>query len=160
MSGRVDTIQNNNYDVYKLFEEQNRAYRDFNQEAIKNIHTNNNLSSIFFSETNVNALQDAIRYQVYLKSCKKHIISRQSDVELRVVMKSVYLTEARHGQYNILEEIKRINGIVLNYCVNKILQEINIYITYKNDITRLPTPIPRGEFSSAKGTRTLEINKL
>jgi hypothetical protein len=129
---------------------------DFNEEAIKGIHTNNPLSSIFFSRINIDALQEAIRYQIYLKSCKKHIIGRQSDTELKIIMRSIYLDNAKHSNRDVLVEVRRLNQLVLDFCIPRIYQEIGMYITYTNDINRLPQPMDRGQFQSAKGTRVLE----
>jgi len=39
----------------------------------------------------MNLIQDGIRYQVYLKTDKKHIIDKQSEVELEIIMRSIYL---------------------------------------------------------------------
>ena len=129
---------------------------DFNEEATRGVHTNNPISSIFFSRTNIDALHEAIRYQVYVKSCKKHVIGRQSERELKVIMRAVYLEHTRHTDTNILPEIKRLNQLVLDFCVPRILQEINMYMTYKKDIERMPMPMDRGEFQSAKGSKVLE----
>lgn len=154
-NGRVDMLSDKNYDIYGLFKESKKDYRGFGQEAIKNVHNNNPLSDVFFSNKNVDALQDAIINIIYERSCKKYSISRQSDTELRIVMRSVYLEHGRHSQYNTIEEVKRLNGIVLQYCVPRIMQEINIYMQYKTDVDKIPDPMDRGEFVSAKGTKTL-----
>lgn len=154
-NGRVQTIKNERIELYPMTAPPNKN-TDFNEEAIKGIHVNNPLSSIYFSRTNIDALQEAIRYQVYVKSCKKHVIAKQSETELKIIMRAIYLNNARHSQYDVLPEIRRLNQLVLDFCVPRILQEIGMYMTYTNDINRLPTPIERGEFQSAKGTRVLE----
>ena len=97
-----------------------------------------------------------IHTYLYVKSCNKHIIGRQSETELKIIMRATYLENARHRDYDILPEIRRLNQLVIDFCVPRILHEINMYIAYQNDINRLPTPMERGEFSSAKGSRVLE----
>lgn len=160
LEGRVGGMKNDfNYDNYKLFQE-NINSRDFNEEAIKGVHVKNPLSDIFFSQTNIDALQEAIRYQVYVKSCSKFIISRQSDTELKLIMRAIYLQEGRHRQYNVLEEVKALNTLVLNYSVPRILQEVQMYNHYKKDISTNPIPMARGENSSSKGTRFLELKEF
>lgn len=157
--GRVDTIDNFNYDSYKLFDEK-AGSRDFNLEAIKGIHTKNELSDIFFSRTNIDALQEAIRYLVYKKSCGKYVISKQSETELKLIMRAYYLEQGNHRQYDTLTEIKELNTLVLNYAVPRVLQEIQMYDTYKDNIGKNPIPMDRGSFVSSKGTRTLVNDKL
>ena len=155
MNGRVDTLKDGNYELYKLSDQNKRPQLNFQDEAIKGQHVANDISNIFFSRLNIDSLQDGIRYQIYVKSCKKHIIGRQSDDDLKVIMRAVYLEHARHAALNTLEEIKRLNGIVLDICVPRVLQEINMYMRYKNDISALPIPMDRGEFISSKGTKQL-----
>lgn len=154
-SGRVKLIDNERIEIYPMSAQTNKN-SDFNEEAIKGVHANNPISQVFFSQTNIDALQEAIRYQVYVKSCKKHVIGRQSDMEIKIIMRAIYLNNAKHRDYDILPEIRRLNQLVLDFAVPRILQEINMYMTYKSDIDKLPDPMPRGEFASAKGTKVLE----
>ena len=154
-NGRVKLVNNERIEIYPMSKDINKR-SDFNEEAIKGIHSNNPLSSIFFSDANIDALQEAIRYQVYKKSCQKHVIGKQSETELKIIMRATYLEQARHRNYDILPEVRRLNQYVLDFCVPRILQEIGMYTTYKNDIERLPVPMDRGSFVSSKGTRVLE----
>lgn len=154
-NGRVKIINNEKLEVYHMTAPHNKLV-DFDEEAIKGIHANNPLAKIFFSRTNIDALHEAIRYQVYVKSCKKHVISRQSETELKVIMRAIYLEHGRHKTYDILPEVRRLNQHVLDFTVPRIIQEINMYITYQNDINRLPMPMDRGQFQSAKGSKVLE----
>lgn len=155
-NGRISVLNDKNYDMYKLFNEQKPKYNDFNREAIMGMHNTNDLSEIFFSNKNLDIVQDAIRRLVYEKSCKKHLIDRQSDTELRIIMRSIYIQEGRHSQHDVIAEVKRLNTLVLDYAVPKIIQEISMYVTrYKQDIDKMPEPMSRGEFVSSKGTKVL-----
>ena len=154
-NGRVKLIKNERIEMYSMYPENNKK-SDFNEEAIKGIHNNNPVSSLFFSQLNIDSMQEAIRYQVFKKSCEKHIIGKQSEIELKVIMRAIYLENAKHRDYDVLPEIRRLNQLVLDYCVPRIIQEIRIYTTYQNDIERLPEPMARGEFQSAKGSKVLE----
>ena len=158
--GRVGVLMDNfNYDAYKLFDE--RKNIDFTEEALKGIHMNNPLASIFFSKENINALQEAIRYQVYNKSCEKYIISRQSDTELKLIMRGFYLQEAMHRGYDVMGEVRSLNTLILNFAVPKVLKEVQMYSKYKADVNTNPLPmIPRGELMSSKGMRVLEMKHM
>lgn len=157
-NGRVDVINNMNYKSYSLFDEDKKDPDSFNKEAIRNIHINNPLSSVFFSQQNIDALQEAIRYQVYLKSGKQHVIDKQSETELFIIMRAYYLQKGKHLPYGLLDQVKELNKMVIDYCIPKIMNEIAIYMHYKRDIQQLPVPMERGEFSSSKGTKVL-VNK-
>lgn len=115
------------------------------------------VSSLFFSALNVEALQDAIRYRVYVESgADQTVIGRQSDVELSIIMRSIFLQEARNNaRESIVLQVKALNASVLAYCVPRILEEVRTYVTYRRDVSTLPEPLPRGEFLSVKGQKTL-----
>jgi hypothetical protein len=154
MSGRVDVLLNDNFDSYKLFHN-NVDNDEFNKEAIKGIHNSNELANLFFSKKNIDVLQQAIRYLTHKRSCGKFVISTQSEHELKLIMRAFYLQEGVHRQYNVVEEVKALNTLVLNYAVPKIIQEIQMYMQYKKDVNQNPVPLERGQFSSSKGTKVL-----
>lgn len=155
-NGRVDTLADNNYEMYKLFHE-TKPYNNAEGESLRSIHEKNELSDLFFSRQNIDYIQDALRYMVYIKSCKKHVIDKQSETELVIVMRSIYLQYGEHKQYDIKKQIRELNIAVLNYCVPKVLEEIKQYLYYKKDISVLPVPMDRGEFVSSKGTKVLDM---
>ena len=156
-NGRVDTYLGGSLAIYNLFQESNRDNLKYSEEATRNIHSSTQLSNVFFSQMNLDVLQEAIRYLVYIKSCKRFIIDKQSDTELRLVMRGMYLQYAKNKQYDILAQIKELNLLVLDFCVPRIVQEIEIYHTYIRDIQQLPDPLDRGQFVSAKGTKVLQL---
>lgn len=154
MSGRVD-VQSGSFEMYHLFKEQ-RAYANAGEEAIRSIHSKNELSDVFFSRANIDAVQEGIRYQVYKKSCGSHVIDKQSETDLLIVMRAIYLQYGNHRPYKLLDQVKQLNQVVIDYCVPKILEEIKLYLYYRKDISALPVPMERGEFISSKGTKVLE----
>lgn len=159
-NGRIDTADNlsTGEQIYHLFEEDMRPNNNYSQEAMKSIFSTNQVSNIFFSQFNLDLLQEAIRYQVYKKSCDKFVICRQSNTELRLIMRSIYLQWSKNQQYGILEQVKELNKVVLDFCIPRIIQEINIYSKYTKDINQLPVPLPNAEFVGTKGSKVLEQN--
>ena len=111
---------------------------------------------LFFSRGNVDALQDGIRYKVWLGSERTLVIGRQSDVELGVVMRSMYLQYGNNREGATLAQVRELNALVLDFCVPRVLGEARMYDQYRRDVSTLPTPMEHGEFSSMKGTRVLE----
>lgn len=159
-NGRINTIDNTNYQLYGLFQNGNGKLTDFSTEAIQGIHTKTPLNDLFFSQKNVDALQLGIRNLVAKQTDNTFIIGKQSEVELQVVMRAIYLNEALHLPYDIIGQVRALNAKVLDYCVPRILEEIRMYNYYKKDVSRLPIPLERGQFSSAKGTRFLETKEF
>ena len=89
-NGRVDILDNNNAKSYPLYQN-NKRNTEYKDEALKGIQSSSPLSQLFFCKENIDNIQNMIRYNVWLISEKKHIIERQSDVDLHVVMRSFYL---------------------------------------------------------------------
>jgi hypothetical protein len=160
-NGRIQGLDHNAQKMfYMSSQDDNRQTSPYQTEAIKGIIEANPLSSLFFSKQNIDSLQEAIRYLVWDKSCKKHIIDRQSDDELKVVMRSIYLQNAKHQPLNFKEQIRELNTLVLRFCVPKILNEIESYLNFRNEISTLPKPLERSENVSVKGTKTLELKNF
>ena len=141
-----------------LFEQQDKPYKNYAKDAISNIYTPNSLADLFFSNQNVDALQLGIKNLVYEKSCNKFLIGKQNQTELRIIMKSIYLEHAKHslGNNNLIPEVRKLNGLILEFSVPRIIQEINMYEHYKKDVGIVALPMDRGTFISSKGTRFLE----
>ena len=47
---------------------------------------------------------------------------------------------------SIYYEIQKINKIVIDYCVNKIISEISMYNKYENDMESLLVPLDNPEY--------------
>jgi hypothetical protein len=115
-------------------EKQNISY-DFKSSAIESIHTTTKLNYAFFSKSNMDIVQNAIRYQVWQRTGKKHVIARQSDTELGIIMRAYYLQYGKNLPTDIPEQVQELNNIVIEYLVPKIIIQINQYVSYLNDIS-------------------------
>ena len=144
----------NNLTTYKLFDDTKHSY-DFHSQGIKNIHSENPISDVFFSQKNMDALQNGIRYLVYKKSAGKLVIDKQSDNELLVIMRSIYLQYCAHKPFNVIEQVRELNSKVLDYAVPVVLTELNQYVNYTNDASKLPIPLEHSKNVSPKGTKVL-----
>ncbi len=113
------------------------------------------VSDVFFSRENVDAVQDGIRYMVWKRSDQKYVISKQDEVQLHYVMRSIYLQYARNAQENVIEQVRCLNERVLDYCVSTVLREIEAHNFYMNDITKMPVPMERSKNASSAGTKVL-----
>lgn len=143
-----------NLTTYNLFDETKQSY-DFNSQGIKNIHSANPISDVYFSQKNMNILQDGIRYLVYKKSGNNLVIDKQSDNELLIIMRSIYLQYCAHKPFDVVGQVKDLNSKVLDYAVPVILTELNQYVNYTLDASRLPVPLEHSKNVSPKGTKVL-----
>ena len=130
----------------------------YKKEALRNVFCESKLAEVYFSAQNINLLQDIIRYQVYVRSNKNHIIGRQSDVELKIIMRSIYLQYGKNLPTNIKGQVAELNELVVNECIDSILTGIEQYYGYLKNITQAPIPLPRSVNMSTKGSKQLQEN--
>jgi hypothetical protein len=100
-------------------------------------------------------IQNNIRYTVYNKTNKKHIIDKQSDIELQIIMRSMYLQHSPNLEYNYKEQLEYLNKLVADWCVEKIIPQLEQYIGYLKEVEYMPMPIDLPVNLSSKGSRTL-----
>jgi hypothetical protein len=92
---------------------------------------------------------------VYVKSNKKYVIDRQSDVTLEVIMRSIYLQHSPNLPNKIKEQIHYLNKLVTDWSVEQIIPEVEQYMGYLSEIEYMPMPIDLPRNISAKGSRSL-----
>lgn len=131
--------------------------------------TSTRVGQFFMSQQNVEALQEAIRYRVFVESGNQYVIGRQSDSELGVVMRSILfqygegddddVSTADEARKSIVTRTMSLNARVLDFCVPKILKEADGYVRYTQDASKLSQPFEYGKASSQKatGSRSLEL---
>ena len=155
-SGRIDINKNPPQKKYNLFE--NGGEKTDFQDSMKSIQDDTQLSTLFFSRRNIEYLHQQIISQVYINSNKDHIIGKQDETQLQIIMRSVFLQNAMHLNCKIKQQISELNKLVINFAVNKILVEINQYLGYKDDVSKNPIPLEQPKNLSNKGSKLLSNN--
>lgn len=153
-NGRVTT----NGDIVKdmkMIDNENEVMNNFQVEALYGIQETSQLNQLFFSRKNLDNIQDLIRYTVYTKSDKKYKIGKQSDVELEIIMRSIYLQHSPNLPNKIKEQISYLNKLVCDWCVEQIIPEVQQYVGYIKEIEYMPLPIDLPVNLSSKGSRSL-----
>jgi hypothetical protein len=160
--GRVTLEKGVSDKLYPLFQEPSgSSTRSFKNEALQgNLIQTTPLSDLYFSQVNIDAVQQGIRYKVYVESKGKYVIGRQSDTELMTIMRSIYLQHAQHQPTNVVGQVKVLNSMVIEFSVPRILAELEQYNTYRKDITTLPVPMERAQNMSNKGSKFLFMRDL
>ena len=152
-NGRVITTNQSLKDLKMI--DNNTTEKNFQIEALYGIQETTQLNKLYFSKKNMDIIQNNIRYKVYINTEKKHIIDKQSDIELEIVMRSIYLQHSPNLPNQILEQINYLNELVCNWCSEKIIPELYQYIGYLKEIEYMPVPIEHPINISSKGTKTL-----
>ena len=153
-NGRV-TLTNENIKDMKMFDNENKINNNFQVEALYGIQETSTLNQLFFSKKNMDIIQNMIRYTVYEKSEKKFIIDRQSEVELEIVMRSIYLQHSPNLPNKIKEQIQYLNKLVSDWCSEQIIPEVSQYFGYMKELEYMPVPIDLPLNLSSKGSRSL-----
>jgi hypothetical protein len=117
------------------------------------------LSRQFFTRTNINAIQNAIRKTVYERSgSKKYVIEPQDVDEIKIVMKAMYLQYAKNNLHDITGQIDELNKYVIDWCVPRILSEVDQYHYYLKDISHMPVPLTHPTNMSNSGVKSLPLS--
>ena len=152
-NGRVDIMGNVKAPRYPLFRSGTTDY-DFSRHAVSSMFEYNTLQEIYFSAQNISLLQDLIIKNVYEQSNKKHMIGPQNETNLKIIMRSYYLQYGKNLNTHIKEQVKTLNDFVLDFSVREVLSNISMYMSYKEKVSSLPTPLMRPVYITNSGMKT------
>jgi hypothetical protein len=144
-NGRVDIIQEPSVDAkFKMQERiasKNKSTTYY--DALNGTWEHNTLSNLFFSDKNIQIIQNGLRAGVYKMSNEQFVIPPQNIDNLKIIMRSTYLQYAEHYPDRITEQIERLNNIVLDYCIPSVYNECIAYLKYSKDQSTLVMPFDR-----------------
>jgi hypothetical protein len=130
------------------------------RDLIGHYHLETPLNVIFFSQANVDRIQDGIREQVYLMSGNKFIIDRQSDDDVKIIMRSYYLSFAENNPATIASDLESLNKRVIGYASAKVYSEVDFHMFYLKDLQEFATPIANPTNVHVFGSRTGELKSF
>lgn len=154
-NGRVTGLSGKSFSDMPMTADAKNQQNDFQHIATKGIITESPLSALFFSKPNMQQIQNRIRYEIWKKTDKKHVIGEQSYIELEIVMRSVFLQFGLHLKERIQEQVERLNQLVIDWCVQKILVELYQHISYLDQVQTNPVPLDLPQNMSSTGTKML-----
>jgi ATP-dependent RNA circularization protein (DNA/RNA ligase family) len=153
-NGRV-TLNNEYIKDMNMIDKTGERMNNFQVESLYGIQETSQLNQLFFSKKNMENIQNMIRYEVWNKTEQKYIIDKQSDIELQIIMRSIYLQHSPNLPNKIKEQIKYLNELVRDWCTEQIIPEIQQYYGYMKEVEYMPMPIDLPLNLSSKGSRTL-----
>lgn len=159
-NGRIDLLSAAPLLDIPAYQQKSIDNRSFCGEATVGQLQRNPLSDLFFSAENINALQDGIRYRVWMETDKKYVIGRQSDTELKIVMRSIYYQHAMHKPSDLVSQVRDLNAMVLDWVVPEVVSNLKQFEVYRKDASTLPMPMERAQLSTQKGTKVLEQKRF
>ena len=156
LNGRVNAFTPvDNYNVRPASE----SLTENNTNLISRNINCTDVSSIFFSDNNVNILQFGIRNKILNDTQGKYKIGKQSDTDLKIIMRSMYFQYGKNVANDIIDQVRDLNTLVIEWSVKEIISNIKQSERYIMDISTLPIPLDRASLPSQKGLKQLEITK-
>lgn len=155
-NGRVDIKSPNTSALFQMYDKIPANQCVTFRNATEGLWTDTPLSQAFFSEQNIQIVQNGIRAGIYQISNGQYVIGPQDCDSLKIIMRSVYLQHAANQPTNIPNQISELNKIVLNYCIQQVYSEAQGYIQYINDASTLVVPIAHPVMAS-QNDRQLEL---
>ena len=140
-NGRVDIKSPNTSTLFEMYDKIPANQCVTFRNPTEGLWTDTYLSQTFFSQENIQIIQNGIRAGVYHKSNGQYTIGSQDCDSLKIVMRSVYLQHAANQPNNITQQVSELNKIVLNYCIQQVYSEAQGYMKYLDDASTLVVPI-------------------
>ncbi len=151
---------------YKLTDNDDQLTGSNTRHLFKNLYGETPLTFLFFSDKNVDNMQKLIRFIVHKET--GYVVDRQSNNELLVIMRSIFLEYSAHPpliddkmseqQKGLLmkkytAEVARLNEIVVNAVVPKVVSQMQQYLDYLRDATQQPFYMDTPQNPSTAGQR-------
>ena len=140
-NGRVDIKSPNTSTLFEMYDKIPANQCVTFRNPTEGLWTDTDLSQVFFSQQNIQILQNGIRAGIYHRSNGQYVIGPQDCDSLKIVMRSVYLQHASNLPYDIPKQVTELNKIVLNYCIQQVYSEAQGYMKYISDVSTLAVPI-------------------
>ena len=150
-NGRLFIPENANYQQFDLFTGSNDTQPCF-QDSISTMQELNPLSLKYFGKNNINKIQNLIISEV---KTSDYTIGRQSEIQLQIIMRSIYLSNSKNLMTNIDSQINELNKMVVDYSVEVILSNIKKYLGYRKDISSPRQIMTHPTSVSSKGEKSL-----
>jgi hypothetical protein len=140
-NGRVDIKTPDTSDLFKIYDKIPANSCVTFRNATDGLWDSTPLSQAFFSEKNINILQNGIRAGVYNRSNGQYIIAPQDCDSLKIIMRSIFLQHSANKLTDYKSQINELNKIILNYCIQQVYSEAQGYMKYIDDVSTLVVPI-------------------
>lgn len=157
-NGRVDIKTPNTSALFQMYDKIPANQCVTFRNATEGLWMSTPLSQAFFSQQNIQILQNGIRAGIYKLSNNQYVIGDQDCDSLKIIMRSVFLQHAANQPNNFRQQISALNQIVLDYCIQQVYSEAQGYMKYIDDVSTLVVPIAHPVMAS-ENDRQLELKR-
>lgn len=150
---KIDLTEPTNNMPFILFQEKS-SIKDSKSKAQIPFMTESKLAKLYFSTKNIDLVQEKIKKVVYIATTGKINIDRQSDDELLIVMRSIYLQFGQNCDINLIEQVKALNDHVVKYCAKNITTNMSMYLKYLSDMKNTSRIMSYPQSTNIAGDKT------
>lgn len=153
-NGRVFFDVKENVPTYELYTDSNKENKNVGNTLNYSLE-DTGLSRLYFSKENLDNIQKDIIESIYnitlndkdpiLDNVRPVKIGRQNDLQLQIIMRSIFLQYAKHNNYNISGQIRELNDLVIREAIPDIITNVKQYLGYSADIQRSPQLMDRAQ---------------
>jgi hypothetical protein len=154
---RINQLKSNDDNRPFPFQAEEPGTKNTRKDCIKNV-SDNLLNMTFFSKSNIEIIKNAKRHHVWKNSHGKFKIGNQSETQLQIIMRSIYLQYAKNLSTDIQEQVSELNHRVVEHSVPNIMSNIQQHMHYKKDINTGPVFMEHPENVSSAGSKSLMQN--
>ena len=140
-NGRVNIKSPNTSALFQMYDKIPANQCVTFRNATGGLWSDTPLSQVFFSQQNIQIIQNGIRAGVFERSNGQYVIGDQDCDSIKIIMRSVFLQYSANQPNNITQQIEELNKIVLNYCIQQVYSEAQGYMKYVDDASTLVVPI-------------------
>ena len=155
-NGRIDIKTPNTSTLFQMYDKIPANQCVTFRNATEGLWSQTPLSQAFFSQQNIQIIQNGIRAGVYNRSNGQYVIGPQDCDSLKIVMRSVFLQYSANQPNNYQQQITQLNKIVLEYCIQQVYSEAQGYMKYVDDASTLVVPLSHPVMTS-NNDRQLEL---
>jgi len=132
----------------------------------KNLYGETLLTFLFFSKQNIENIQNVVKFIVNREM--GYVIDNQSTTELLIIMRAIFLEYSFHPKLitenmsqeerqtllkKYTQEVSRLNTILINQIVPKIVSQIQQYVDYLRDASQQPYQMNTPKNDSVQGQK-------
>uniref|UniRef100_A0A6C0E0K5 Minor capsid protein P8 central region domain-containing protein n=1 Tax=viral metagenome TaxID=1070528 RepID=A0A6C0E0K5_9ZZZZ len=151
---------------FSFTEDDNKLSKSNTKALFRGLYGETLLTYLFFSEKNVMNIQNLIKMIVSRET--GYVVDNQSNNELLIIMRSIFLEYSAHPKLidpsmssdekadlykKYTEEVRRLNDIVINSIVPKLISQMIQYVTYLQDASEQPKYMDRPINDSVSGKK-------
>ena len=120
---------------------ENKNAKDLRNQLVKNVTQVpecdiNKLTDVFFSKGNIDIINKQLILAVWKQSNKKYLIRQQDDRAMLIVMRYIWINDAKHLNFKIKEQINELNCKVVSEILPNVITNIEQKMGYLRDISR------------------------